>query len=236
MDERASGQLSMVGPLILMGSPGAGKGTQAKRLVERWGVPQVSTGDLLRDHVARSTELGRQAKVIMERGELVPDALMYEMVDQRLRQADCRRGFILDGFPRTLAQAEWLDKRLRDAFFENQGWPRPVVISLRVDYNQLLKRLTGRRSCPVCGRIYNVHSQPPRVPDECDVDGSRLVTRRDDSLEVVSERLKEYERKTLPVREHYRALERLAEVDGDRPAEAVTRDIVKIVEQNAHRL
>ncbi|HZQ90613.1 MAG TPA: adenylate kinase [Terriglobales bacterium] len=225
-----------VGPVILMGPPGVGKGTQAKRLVEIFGIPQISTGDLLRDHVARGTELGLKAKTLMDRGELVPDELMYPMVAERLKRADCNRGFILDGFPRTRAQAEWLEAQLNDQLFDNQCRIPPVVITISVDYNELLKRLTGRRQCPSCGRIYNVYSQPPRVPGQCDVDGSKLVTRHDDSEEVISERLKRYEQDTLPLKEFYRAQGRLTEVDGGRAVDEVTTDLARILERNGHRL
>ena len=215
------------GPIILLGAPGAGKGTQAKRIAERYGIPQISTGDLLRDNVARGTELGKKAKAVMDRGELVSDDLVCGMVVDRLKMADCNRGFILDGFPRTVAQAEWLDRHLEESvsFFEN-GKPcrlAPIVIDVAVGYNQLLQRLTGRRSCPTCGRIYNVHSQPPRVDGVCDVDGAKLVTRKDDTEEVISERLKAYERQTLPLTEHYRRKGRLRTVAGDRGVEEVTQ-------------
>jgi len=156
-----------IGTVILLGSPGAGKGTQAKKIVERYRIPQISTGDLLRENVQRGTPLGLAAKDVMSRGGLVPDDLMYDMVAQRLRNEDCQRGFILDGFPRNPAQAGWLDAFLENEFFEKgQGEPcLPIVIRINVDYNKLLRRITGRRSCPVCGRIYNVYSQPPRVAD-----------------------------------------------------------------------
>src|SRR5271156_974028 len=135
-----------IGPVILLGPPGAGKGTQARQIVDRYGVPQISTGDLLRDHVARGTELGLEARAIMARGELVPDELMYGMVAERLRLADCKRGFVLDGFPRTAAQAGWLDAFLEKEIFENLERCPPIVIQLLVDYNQLLLRIAGRRA------------------------------------------------------------------------------------------
>lgn len=220
-----------IGPLILLGPPGAGKGTQAKKIAEIYGIPQISTGDILRANVSAGTELGIKAKAIMERGELVPDSLVCEMVAARLIEADCARGFILDGFPRTVAQAEWLDAFLEDKFFENQPCAKmpPIVIDFAVDYNSLLRRLTGRRSCPTCGRIYNVYYQAPRVADTCDIDGSKLVTRKDDDEKVVSERLKEYERKTLPLTDYYRAKGRLKVVDGDREVDAVTADALEIL-------
>jgi adenylate kinase len=225
-----------VGPIILLGAPGAGKGTQAKAIVERYAIPQISTGDLLRDHVSRGTELGKKAKAIMDRGELVPDDLVNNMVAERLSRPDTARGFILDGYPRTVAQAQWLDGYLATKTFENQGDRKlhPVVINIGVGYNQLLRRLTGRRSCPTCGRIYNVYFQPPRVADLCDVDGAKLVTRRDDCEEVISERLKAYERQTLPLADFYRAKGQLVEVNGEQDMNAVTAAVLKVID--GHRL
>src|SRR5437588_9366093 len=152
-----------VGPIILLGPPGAGKGTQAKRIAERYGIPQVSTGDILRENVQRGTELGVQARDVMARGDLVPDNLVCDMVALRLRNADCARGFILDGFPRTAAQAGWLDAFLENEFFDNSHRSKCllIVIRLEVDYNELLLRNTGRRCCPKCDVIYNFHFLPP---------------------------------------------------------------------------
>ena len=219
----------VIGPVILLGPPGAGKGTQAKRLVDRYGIPQISTGDLLRENVAAGTALGKQAKAIMERGELVSDNLVVAMVQERLERPDCKQGFVLDGFPRTVAQAEWVDGFLKQ---RPGGWPPLVVVNIQVDYNQLLRRLTGRRSCPTCGRIYNVYFQPPRVAGICDVDGSALITRKDDAEEVVSERLKAYEKQTLPLVDYYRRQGRLREVDGDRPVDEVTAAIFRAIEHD----
>lgn len=219
-----------IGPVILLGAPGAGKGTQAKLIMQRYGVPQISTGDLLRENVARGTELGKQAKVFMDKGELVPDQLVCNMVAVRLRDVDCEPGFILDGFPRTVPQAEWLDGLLAGEFFEKRCNTPPVVVNFRVSYNQLLRRLTGRRTCPTCGRIYNVYFQPPRVADTCDVDGSELVTRKDDSEEVIAERLKAYERQTLPLIDYYRRQGRLREIDGDQALEQVTAETLRAIE------
>ena len=224
-----------IGPVILLGPPGAGKGTQSKQIVDRYGIPQVSTGDLLRDHVARGTELGLEAKAIMARGELVPDELMYGIVASRLREPDCRRGFILDGFPRTAAQAGWLDAFLEKEVFDNpeklERCP-PIVIQLLVDYNQLLLRIAGRRSCPTCGRLYNIHSQPPLADELCDVDGFKLVIREDDREEVVSERLATYERQTKPVAQYYRAQRRLIAVNADRTMEEVTAQIFGVIDSH----
>ncbi|MGA8313872.1 MAG: adenylate kinase [Terriglobales bacterium] len=223
-----------IGPVILLGSPGAGKGTQAKQIVEHYRIPQISTGDLLRENVQRGTPLGLAAKDVMARGELVPDDLVYDMVAQRLRQADCERGFILDGFPRNPAQAGWLDAFLEHEFFDNaqRGTCLPIVIRINVDYNKLLRRITGRRSCPVCGRIYNVYSQPPRVADRCDVDGSTLVTREDDREEIIRERLAAYEQQTKPVAEYYERKGRLVSVDGDLPIDQVTEQIFQVIESH----
>ena len=231
MDGRTGSAVAVktkVGPVILLGAPGAGKGTQAKLIMQRYGIPQISTGDILRDNVARGTELGKTAKAFMEKGELVPDQLVCDMVAERLRQADCVQGFILDGFPRTVAQAEWLDTLLKSEFFEKRCSP-PVVVNFQVGYNQLLRRLTGRRTCPTCGRIYNVYSQPPRVADTCDVDGTKLVTRKDDSEEVIAERLKAYERQTLPLIDYYRRHGRLRDVDADGPPEQVTAEAFRAI-------
>ena len=221
-----------VGPVILLGPPGAGKGTQAKQIVERYGIPQISTGDLLREHVAKGTSLGVEAKVIMACGELVPDELMYGMVAQRLREPDCRRGFVLDGFPRTAAQAGWLDAFLEKELFENSEMCPPVVIQLVVDYTQLLLRLTGRRSCPTCGRLYNIHFQPPRVDELCDVDGTPLVTRNDDRSEVITERLTAYEKQTRPVADYYREQQRLVPVNADQTVIEVTAQIFGVIDSH----
>jgi adenylate kinase len=210
-----------------LGAPGVGKGTQAKELVKIWGIPQISTGDLLRGNVAQGTELGRTAKEIMGRGELVPDSLVNEMVAVRLDQPDTAKGYILDGFPRTLPQAGWLDSRLA-----TQAGVLPVVaVSIQVDYNQLLRRITGRRNCPVCQTIYNVHGKPPKRDGFCDVDGAALVQRADDTEKVFEERMKAYAASTAPVVEHYRALGRFAEVDGDRPIAEIAAGIVAAVER-----
>jgi adenylate kinase len=221
-----------IGPVVLLGPPGAGKGTQAKRIAEHYGIPQISTGDILRDNVQRGTELGSQAKAIMGRGELVPDVMVCEMVASRLRDKDCERGFILDGFPRTAKQAGWLDAFFETELFENShgGKCLPIVVRIDVDYNQLVKRLTGRRTCLANGHIYNVYFQPPRVADVCDVDGSKLVIRSDDREEVIRERLKAYDLQTRPVAEYYEDKGRLVAVNGDLAAGEVTGQIFWVIE------
>ena len=203
--------------------------------MERYGIPQVSTGDLLRDNVARGTELGLAAKAVMARGELVSDDLVCGMVRCRLSQPDCKRGYILDGFPRTAAQAGWLDALLDDKLFDNSRPTRawPIVVCLDVDYNQLLLRITGRRSCPTCGRIYNVHFQPPRVDELCDLPhATKLVTRNDDRLEVIQPRLAAYQEQTRPVVDYYRRTGRLVSVNGDLPMDDITEQIFRIIEEH----
>jgi adenylate kinase len=224
---RETGSKTVPGPILLLGAPGVGKGTQAKELVKLWGIPQISTGDLLRANVARGTSLGRVAKEIMGRGELVPDSLVDEMVAVRLKEPDTANGYILDGFPRTLGQAGWLDGRLASA-----AKSLPVIaVSIQVDYNQLLRRITGRRNCPVCATIYNIHMNSPKKDGFCDVEGAALVQRADDTEQVFQERMRAYTGLTAPVVEHYRALGRFAEVDGDRPIGLIAAAIVAAVER-----
>ena len=215
------------GPILLLGAPGVGKGTQAKELVRLWAIPQISTGDLLRGNVSKGTRLGQIAKATMDRGELVPDSLVNDMVAARLQEPDTIKGYILDGFPRTLPQAGWLDGRLG-----TQPLSLPLVaVSIHVDYNQLLRRITGRRNCPVCQTIYNVFSKPPKVDEICDIEGAALVRRADDTEQAFGERMRAYDALTTPVIEHYRELGRFAEVDGDRPIEEVASGIVYSVER-----
>jgi adenylate kinase len=224
---RAVESKTVPGPILLLGAPGVGKGTQAKELVKLWGIPQISTGDLLRANVAMGTPLGKAAKETMGRGELVPDSLVDEMVAMRLKQPDTKDGYILDGFPRTLGQANWLDGRLAA-----EGGPLPVIaVSIQVDYNQLLRRITGRRNCPVCQTIYNVYMNPSQRNGFCDVEGAALVQRADDTEEVFKERMRAYVALTAPVIDHYRALGRFAEVDGDRPIGVIAAGIVAAVER-----
>jgi len=221
-----------IGPVVLLGPPGAGKGTQAKRIAQHYRIPQISTGDILRDNVQRGTELGVRAQEIMARGELVPDDLVCDMVSWRLREPDCERGFILDGFPRTARQAGWLDAFFESEIFDNLHGDRclPIVIRIDVDYNLLVHRLTGRRTCLANGHIYNVYFQPPRVADICDVDGSPLVIRSDDREEVIRERLKAYDLQTRPVAEYYEQKGRLVAVNGDLPIGEVTGQVFYVIE------
>lgn len=214
-----------IGPLVFLGAPGAGKGTQAKELVERYGIPQISTGDMFRDHVRRGSELGARAKAVMEKGGLVPDEIVNAMVEERLGAPDCAGGFILDGFPRTIPQALALEEILR-----KKERLAPLVINLFVDYNVLLRRLTGRRSCPQCGKIYNIYLHPPVSEGICDTDSTPLIHRPDDREEVIRERLAAYEAQTRPLVEHYRARGRFREVDGNQAPEAITADLFRLLD------
>jgi adenylate kinase len=227
--DAGASQTRTVGPIILLGAPGAGKGTQAKLISQRYGIPQISTGDILRDNVARATELGRKADPIMKSGALVPDDLVLAMVQDRFSCPDCDRGFILDGFPRTVKQAEWLDRYLSSRTFGGRTMP-PVVMNVEVGYNQLLQRLTGRRSCPVEGKIYNIYFQPPQKEGVCDCCGSQLVQRKDDKEEVISKRLKEYETQTLPLVDYYRRQGYLHRLNGELPVEQVSAEAFGVIE------
>lgn len=213
------------GPILLLGAPGVGKGTQAKEIVAAWGIPQISTGDILRANVSGGTELGKKAKAIMDRGELVSDDLVNDMVADRLQHPDTANGYILDGFPRTLGQAEWLD-----GYLAAQPGSLPVIaVSIKVGYTQLLRRITGRRTCPVCKSSYNIYLQPPKVDEKCDLDGTPLTRRSDDTEEVFEERMRTYESLTAPVVEHYCALGRFEEVDGEQPVDAVAAAVMAAV-------
>jgi adenylate kinase len=213
------------GPILLLGAPGVGKGTQARELVAKWGIPQISTGDLLRYHRDHGTPLGLKAKEIMAQGHLVPDDLVNEMVAERLQQPDTKSGYILDGYPRTLGQADWLDSQVGA---DPKALP-VIAVSIQVGYNELLRRITGRRTCPVCGTIYNIYLHPPKIEGKCDLDGASLVRRSDDTEEVFQERMRTYESQTAPVVEHYRALGRFEEVNGDQPVDVVAAGVMSAV-------
>jgi adenylate kinase len=194
--------------IILFGSPGSGKGTQAKYLVEWLTIPQISTGDMLREHIRSGDAIGKAIVERMRAGSLVSDELVNQLVFERIHQADAERGFILDGYPRTLAQAEEMMRLLAAAE------AREVTIHLVVDYNIIISRIAGRRVCPKCGTLYNANSRPPKTEGVCDLDGAKLVVRDDDREEVVRERLAQYERQTRPLIEFFRATsDRMIEVD-----------------------
>lgn len=207
--------------LIFIGPPGSGKGTQAKRLAARYGVPHISTGDMLREAVADDTALGRQAAPIMASGALVPDDLMIGIINDRLAKPDAERGFILDGFPRTVVQAEKLDNIV------GNGSDPLRVLQLLVPDDVLVKRTVLRRSCPECGAIYHLESAPPKSDMVCDRDGAALIHRPDDNEGAVRKRLEAFHRQTLPVATFYKAKGSLREVDGVGPLDEVFERIEK---------
>jgi adenylate kinase len=223
-NEERSSQVTP-GPILLLGPPGSGKGTQAKSIMGVWHIPQISTGDLLRYNRSQCTELGLAADRLMRQGQLVPDEMVNGMVAARLSLPDTVRGYILDGYPRTLGQAAWLDDRLDAA---PNGLP-VIAVGIRVSYTQLLRRVTGRRVCPTCQRIYNVYLQPPKVAGICDVDGKPLTTRADDVESVFEERMRVYEAQTAPVADHYHAKGQFVDIDGERPADEVATAIMDAV-------
>ena len=217
--------LAKPGAIVLFGSPGSGKGTQAQLLQARLGVPHISTGDMLRERLRHGGLPGADVRETMQSGSLVSDELVNRIVEERLDQPDARRGFILDGYPRTRAQAEFLRNVL-----ENKGM-HAVVIHLALDYNVIIGRLSGRRQCPRCGTLYNVLSSPPKVDEICDRDGEQLVVREDDGEAVIRERLEAYEKQSRPLIEYYRAQGRLHEVDaGSDPPESLHRKVCEILE------
>ena len=208
--------------LIFIGPPGSGKGTQAKRLASRYGVPHISTGDILREAVAEGTKLGKEAAPIMAAGKLVPDDLMVGIIRDRLAKPDAAKGFILDGFPRTLVQAEKLDSIVSG---NGQGGLR--VLQLLVPDEAIVRRIALRRTCAKCGAIYHLENQPPSTPDVCDKCGGELIARPDDNEEAVRKRLESFHRQTAPVAEHYKAKRVLREVDGIGPVDQVFERIEK---------
>lgn len=209
--------------LLLFGPPGSGKGTQAVLLSSRLNVPHISTGDIFRQHVKEGTELGREVQAIMQTGQLVPDALVNRIVEDRLARPDCAGGFILDGYPRTVPQAEMLDELLVRLAKDK------VVINLQVDYNIIVARITARRSCPACGAVYNLASNPPKSEGICDRDGVALIQREDDKEEVMRKRFDAYDAQTLPVIDFFRAHGyRVVDVTGGNGApEDLTAEILK---------
>lgn len=225
-----------VGPVILLGPPGAGKGTQAERIAAAYDTPRISTGDVLRQHVEQKTVLGINAAGLINRGVLVDDDLVCKMMSDRMCQPDCARGVILDGFPRTIAQAEWFDRYLRSRTSKGDAWGRIslIVIKINVEEDELFVRLAGRRLCPSCGEVYNIRFQRSGPPDVCRLDGTRLIARRDDVTDLIGARLRIYKHETLPVAEYYRNKGQLREIDGNRPANSVAEETLAVV-RNRYR-
>jgi len=211
--------------VILLGPPGAGKGTQAQRIAQRYHLPHLSTGDMFRDNIKRDTELGRKAKPLLERGELVPDEIVLGMVETRIDQPDCASGFVFDGFPRTLRQADDLERICKQ---HNLGCT--IVLHMIVNPDLLMRRLTGRRICKVGGHIYNIYERPPKREGICDLDGSELIHRPDDSEGVIGERLAAYDKQTQPLVEYYTVRGLLSPVDAMSIADVVTESIARILD------
>jgi len=220
----AAGWVPGVYPIIMLGAPGAGKGTQAREISKALHIPAISTGEMLRQAARHRTPLGLKAQEIMESGGLVPDGLVCSMVEERLGLPDCAGGFILDGFPRTLEQAQFIER------FIEEGWHvQPLAINLAVDRESIIKRLTGRRMCPVCGSIYNIYLNPPRLPNHCDLEGTPLMQRDDDRDDVIRERLVHYDHDTKPLLDHYRQAGHLLDIDGSRPPRELTEAILQAI-------
>lgn len=195
--------------LILLGPPGAGKGTQAQKIVEFYHIPQISTGDILRSAVKEGTPLGKEAKTFMDRGQLVPDEVVIGIIDERLRAPDCQSGFILDGFPRNISQADALQSLL-----EKMGRSIDHVINIEVDPEELVRRLTGRRTCKNCGAMFHILFQPPKEEGKCDRCGGPLYQRADDNEETIRNRLREYEKQTAPLIDYYLKKRLLRSING----------------------
>ena len=213
---------------VLLGPPGAGKGTQAVRLVEKYGIPQISTGDIFRKNIKEGTELGKKAQEYTNSGRLVPDELVVDLVKDRLMKSDCANGYLLDGFPRTIAQAEQFDK-----FLEEQGQKLDAVINFEVGYEALMERLTGRRVCKACGASFHVKNLPPKAEGICDHCGGELEQRKDDTRETAEKRISVYEESTAPLIEYYTKSGALKNFNAEKDPDAVYEEIVAEIGEQA---
>ena len=209
---------------VLLGPPGAGKGTQAVRLVEKYEIPHISTGDIFRKNIKEGTELGKKAQEYMNAGALVPDELVVDLVKDRLQQDDCKNGFLLDGFPRTIFQAEKLDE-----FLSESNQKMDIVINLKVEKEALIKRLTGRRVCKDCGASYHIVNVPPKKEGVCDICGGELIQRKDDNIETVENRINVYEDQTAPLIGYYKEAGSLVDFDGEASLDEVFDAIVQAI-------
>lgn len=210
--------------IILLGAPGSGKGTQAKKMTTSFSIPQISTGDMLREAVKNGTEMGRRAKVFMDQGGLVPDEVVIGIVRDRLRQKDCDKGFILDGFPRTIPQAQALDRTVKEL-----GKEITSVLSLEVDEAEIMERLSGRRTCSGCGSMYHVRFNPPKAEGRCDKCAGTLLQRDDDKEETIRTRLVNYKKSTEPLIEYYRKTGKVHAVKASGDIDAIFADISRIL-------
>lgn len=213
--------------LVILGPPGAGKGTQAESIIEKYNIPHISTGDIFRENINNETELGKKAKGYMDKGLLVPDEVVIEIVEDRLQRDDCKDGFLLDGFPRTVQQAVSLD-----AMLDRMGTKLDRVINIEVDPKILVERAVGRRICKTCGATYHVKFNPPKVEGVCDKDGTPLIQRADDTEETVSTRIQVYLDQTTPLIDYYKAQSLLLNVDGEQEISEVFNAVVKGLEND----
>lgn len=210
--------------IVILGPPGSGKGTQAEIISEMYGIPHINTGDLLREEVAKGTEVGRIAKPYMDQGKLVPDDVITRMLEKRLSQADCKEGFILDGYPRNLNQVDLLN-----GILERLGVRLDCVLNILIDDEEIVRRLTTRRICSVCGAIYNLINKPPKREGICDICGGELIQRDDDKEEVIRKRLEVYKEQSAPVVERYRERGLLRDIRGDVGLEALPEEIKRVL-------
>ena len=210
--------------IIMLGAPGAGKGTQAKKIAEKYSIPHISTGDIFRANIKNNTELGKKAKTYMDKGELVPDELVVDLIMDRFKEADCANGYVLDGFPRTVAQAEALQE-----FLESRDENLDTALCIEVPSSFILERMTGRRVCLSCGASYHIKFNPPAVDGVCDVCGDNVIQRKDDVEETVKERLDVYERQTQPLIDFYKEKNLLSTVDGTKAINEVFESICEIL-------
>jgi adenylate kinase len=210
--------------IIMLGAPGAGKGTQAKKIAGKFGIPHISTGDIFRANIKNGTELGKKAKTYMDKGELVPDSLVVDLIMDRFKEADCANGYVLDGFPRTIPQAEALDAALKA-----NGEKVDYAINVEVPDENIINRMSGRRACVGCGATYHIKYNPTKVEGVCDACGEKLILRDDDKPETVKNRLSVYHEQTQPLIDYYNKAGVLAEVDGTKDMEDVFADIVAIL-------
>lgn len=210
--------------IIMLGAPGAGKGTQAKKIADKYSIPHISTGDIFRANIKEGTELGKKAKTYMDQGLLVPDDLVVDLVVDRVQQDDCSNGYVLDGFPRTIPQAESLDAAL-----EKLNDKIDFAVNVEVPDENIIKRMSGRRACLGCGATYHIEHIPPKTEGICDTCGKELVLRDDDKPETVKKRLDVYHEQTQPLIDYYTKKNVLAEVDGTKDMEEVFQDIVKVL-------